>query len=93
MTDTHHPDLLVLWNNRENPKITFRYAHLYLYFGALWENDHSRGALPRMNVFTPPAKAWQHGAQGQHVHSTLWRAQVDYMNLYTVREEHRDNVP
>jgi alpha-glucosidase (family GH31 glycosyl hydrolase) len=91
--DTQHPDLLVLWNNRENPAITFRYSHLYLYFGGIWENDHSQGVLPRMNVFTPPAKAWRHGAQGEHTHTTLWRAQVDYMNLYTVREEHRDNVP
>jgi hypothetical protein len=91
--DTHHPDLLVLWNNRENPEITFRYAHLYLYFGGIWENDHTYGVLPRMNVFTPPAKAWRHGAQGEHVHTTLWRAQVDYMNLFTAWEEHRDNVP
>lgn len=91
--DTHDPDLLILWNTRNDPRVTYRYAHIYLFFGSAWENDHSRGVVPPFAFFTPPAKAWRHGAQNEHVHRTQWKAQVDYANLFTAMLAHTEDAP
>lgn len=93
VADTHEPDLLVIWNNAEDPRITYRYGHIYLFFGSVWENDHEDGIVPRFAYFTPPVKNWRHGAQGEHVQRTQWHAQVDYCNLFTAIERYTEESP
>lgn len=91
--DTHDPNLLIVWNNAEDGRISYRYSHIYLFFGSVWENDYQGGVVPRFGYFTPPVKNWRHGAQGEHVQRTQWQAQVDYCNLFTVIERHTEESP
>jgi alpha-glucosidase (family GH31 glycosyl hydrolase) len=91
--DTHQPTLIVLWNNREDAAITYRYADAYLYFGHVQWLNHQNGIMPRFMALTPTIKTWTHGAAREHVQQTQWSAQVDYRNLLTVVESHREETP
>ncbi|HEX3050225.1 MAG TPA: TIM-barrel domain-containing protein, partial [Aggregatilineaceae bacterium] len=83
--DTHRPTQVVLWNNHAHDQITYRYGDIYLYFGAVPAANASNGSVPRFVTFTPPVQSWAHGAYGEHVHPTQWEAQIDYLNLLTVK--------
>jgi len=91
--DTHEPTLVVVWNNRQNAAVTYRYADGYGYFGSVQFLNHVAGPTPKFDHFVPPARRWQHGAQGEHVHRTQWSAQLDYANLFTAVEGERDVTP
>ena len=91
--DTHEPTLLVMWNNHENPQITYRYADIYLYFGSVQFAHHTNGVVPRFTHVIPPVKSWSHGAQQEHVHRTQWQIQIDYADLFTVIEKYREETP
>jgi hypothetical protein len=91
--DTHHPALMILWNNAADERITYRYGELYLRFGNVEHVHHSSGSVPRFIAFTPPVKSWRHGAYDEHVHRTQWHAQIDYLNMLTVTECDRENTP
>jgi hypothetical protein len=93
VTDTHDPTMVVVWNNRDDARITYRYADAYLHFGMLRASNHSHGVAPRYAAFTPPGRSWRHGAYGEHVHPTQWQAQIDYLNLFSVAEEYREQTP
>lgn len=93
VSDTHHPDLLIVWNNRENPQITYRYAEAYLWFGQFMDPKHSRGVVPRFAHFVPSAKNWTHGAQDEHVHRAQFRAQIDYAGLYAFTIARTEQTP
>ncbi|MBZ0282159.1 MAG: DUF5110 domain-containing protein [Anaerolineae bacterium] len=91
--DTHHPTLVVMWNNKADENITYRYGDAYLYFGSVQSANHTNGVVPRFTTFVPPVRNWSHGAEGEHVHRTQWYAQVDYHNLLTVIEQCREISP
>lgn len=91
--DTHHPTLVVMWNNNADENITYRYGDAYLYFGSVQSANHTNGVAPRFTTFVPPVRNWSHGAEGEHVHRTQWYAQMDYHNLLTVIEQHREISP
>jgi alpha-glucosidase (family GH31 glycosyl hydrolase) len=91
--DTLHPTLLVLWNNRDDQAIAYRYADAYLFFGMVESAHHHNGVAPRFLALTPEIKTWSHGASGEHVHRTQWEAQVDYHNLASVVERRREKTP
>src|SRR5262249_28512014 len=91
--DTHDPALVILWNNGENEHISYRFGHAYLIFGQVRDTHHENGIAPRFARFTPPAKQWSHGAQGEHVQLPQWEARLDYDNLFTAIEGHRDETP
>ena len=93
MADTDCPTRLILWNNREDAQITYRYGSIYLWFGMVHNTEHHHGVLPRFAAITPNIQTWQSGAVGEHVHKTQWQAQVDYHNLVTVVEEYREKTP
>lgn len=91
--DTHHPVLLLMWNNCENEKVTFRYTDIYLYFGSVQSSHHTNGVVPRFTHFTPEIKLWRHGALLGHTHQTQWSLQIDYVNLLSIEESHREDSP
>lgn len=91
--DTHHPTLLVMWNNNENEQITYRYGDIYLFFGSVRSANHTQGIVPRFDYFVPPVNNWRHGAQGERVQQTQWHAQIDYCNLLTVTENYCEETP
>lgn len=91
--DTHHPDLIVLWNNREDARITYRYGEIYLWFGQVPHAEAQNGPVPKFAHFIPQTHSWRHGAQGEHTHKTQWRAQIDYANLFTAGVQHREETP
>lgn len=91
--DTDCPTRLILWNNREDAAITYRYGSIYLWFGMVQNAEHHHGVLPRFAAITPNIQTWQSGAVGEHVHKTQWQALVDYHNLATVVEEYREKTP
>jgi hypothetical protein len=91
--DTRHPALVVLWNNREDARITYRFSDVYLHFGNVHASPPAGGIVPRFAAFTPPGQAWRRGALGEHVHRTQWRAQVDYLNVLSVAEGHQEQTP
>lgn len=93
VTDTHDPAQVVLWNNREDERITYRYADAYLNFGTLKDAHHAHGVVPRYAAFTPPIRAWRQGAYNEHIHPTQWQAQIDYLNLLSVAEGRREQTP
>ena len=93
IADTQAPHLLVLWNNREDPAITYRYADAYLYFGFVTSANFDQGTVPRFAVITPEMRCWSHGTMKEQVHCTQWQAQVDYHNLATVIESRREDTP
>ncbi|HEX2623269.1 MAG TPA: hypothetical protein VHL11_24080, partial [Phototrophicaceae bacterium] len=91
--DTYHPTLLVMWNNLHNDQITYRYGDAYLYFGSIQSMNHENGVVPQFAHIIPPVKNWRHGAQGENVYRTQWQAQIDYCNLFTAIEQHREATP
>src|SRR5262249_6122303 len=91
--DTYHPSLIVMWNNHQNPDITYRYGDAYLFFGSIQSMNHANGIVPAFTHFIPTVNSWRHGAQGEHVHKTQWQAQIDYCNLLTVIENYREETP
>lgn len=93
IADTDAPTRLILWNNREDSAITYRYADTFLYFGMIKSANHHNGVLPRFASLTPKIETWQSGAVNEHVHRTQWLLQVDYHNLVTVIEEYREQTP
>ncbi|MCA9907706.1 MAG: DUF5110 domain-containing protein, partial [Anaerolineae bacterium] len=93
VADTHEPTLLVLWNNRRDETITYRYNDAYLYFGFVDSVHHQQGIVPRFMTFTPKLQTWSHGTRGEHVQRTQWHVQIDYHNLATVVEEYLEQTP
>ncbi|MBZ0318605.1 MAG: glycoside hydrolase family 31 protein [Anaerolineae bacterium] len=93
VADTDKPVQVVMWNNTENPFITYRYRDAYLHFGFLRAANHTNGVLPRFTTFTPPVNVWRHGAYEEQVHHTQWHTQVDYLNLWTASEGYRESTP
>ncbi|MFN8451205.1 MAG: glycoside hydrolase family 31 protein [Anaerolineae bacterium] len=91
--NTHDPDLLVLWNNREDERITYRYGDIYLHFGFVRAAHHDNGVVPRFAAFAPVMQTWSDGALNEHVHTTQWQVQVDYHNLATSVESRREQTP
>ena len=91
--DTQYPALLVLWNNREDEAITYRYGEAYLYFGLVKSAHHQNGMVPRFAALIPEMQTWTHGALGEHIQRTQWQVQVDYHNLATAHEEYREETP
>lgn len=49
--------------------------------------------LPRFASLTPKIETWQSGSVNEYVHCTQWHLQVDYHNLATVIESHREQTP
>src|SRR5690606_5340860 len=84
--DTHHPTLLILWNNRENDTITYRYGDAFLFFGSIKSMNQHQGVVPRFVALTPEIETWTHGASGEHVQRTQWHVQVDYNHIASVSE-------
>jgi hypothetical protein len=93
VSNTHDPTLLVLWNNREDNGITYRFSDAYLYFGFVRSAQHHGGIVPRFMTLIPKMQTWCHGALGEHVHTTQWLVQMDYHNLATTVEDHREETP
>lgn len=91
--DTQQPTLLILWNNREDNAITYRYGEAFLYFGAVNGAHHENGVVPRFAARIPNMQSWRDGALGERVHKTQWQIQVDYRNLATVIESDREKTP
>lgn len=92
--NTDKPDRVILWNNKENQAITYRYGDAYVYVGMLEGSPHyAQGVLPRFLTFTPPVYIWHHGVNGKRVHPTHWQAQIDYFNLLTVVCGFRQEAP
>ncbi len=93
ISDTQYPALLVLWNNRDDEAITYRYGDAYLYFGLVKSAHHQNGVVPRFAALIPEMQTWTHGALGEHIQRTQWQVQVDYHNLATAHEEYREETP
>ncbi len=93
VADTHQPALLIVWNNRADDAITFRYGEVFLHFGMVKGARHDKGIAPRFAAFIPNMQTWTHGASGEHVRRTQWQLQVDYHNLATVIESYRERTP
>ena len=91
--DTIAPHLLIIWNNRQLPDLTYRYNHAHLFFGAIRALHHEDGAVPPFGCFIPPAERWSHGAQQEVVHRTQWEVQVDYANIFSASESYREATP
>lgn len=91
--DTHEPTLIVFWNNRARADVRYRYSDGYAYFGAIHFLNAYGGVTPTFTQVVPPARRWQHGAQGEYVHRTQWQAQVDYANVFTATERERHETP
>ena len=91
--DTQYPTLVVLWNNRDDQAITYRYSEVFLYFGGAHDVQHQRGALPRFAALTPKIQTWAHGAVGDHVQRTQWQVHIDYRGVADVDEGYREVTP
>ncbi|MBK9121636.1 MAG: DUF5110 domain-containing protein [Chloroflexi bacterium] len=90
--DTHHPTLLVLWNNRDDQGITYRYGDAYLWFGGV-NTSHEHGTAPRFKAFAPRIQTWRHGSIGEHVRRTQWSLQVGYHQWAATVEAYREDAP
>lgn len=93
ITETSAPVQLLLWNNRADPALTFRYGAAYLRYGMVRETQHERGAVARFACFTPPDDHWRHGAQEEIVQRAQWQVQVDYANVFTVAASDQEESP
>jgi hypothetical protein len=92
IADTFTPDLIVVWNNAEDRRLTYRVSHAYLCFGAV-EANYNGGVAPRFARFIPPANRWSQGAQDEIVHRTQWHAQMDYANIFAISEQRLEESP
>ncbi len=93
IADTHHPTLLILWNNREDDAVTYRYGDAFLHFGSVKSLHHQSGIVPRFTALIPDMQSWTHGALGEHVQRTQWQVQIDYHQLASVSEAYREQTP
>ncbi len=91
--DTRHPDLVVMWNNHANDRISYRYGEIYLHFGNVDHTHFVNGIVPHFLAFTPQRNVWRDGAYEENVHRTQWHAQIDYLNIQTVKAYYRENTP
>ncbi len=91
--DTQHPTLVVLWNNRDDQAITYRYSEVFLYFGGAHDVQHQRGVMPRFAALVPKIQTWAHGAVGDHVQRTQWQVHIDYRGVADVDEGYREVTP
>lgn len=91
--DTHQPDMVILWNNHERDQVTYRYSDIYVHFGGVYPGAPGNGVVPRFVARVPSKNAWRHGAYGEAVHRRQWHAQIDYYNLLSVTEQHREDWP
>lgn len=91
--DTHHPDLLLLWNNRSDQTITYRYGEIYLWFGQVPHTDHHQGVVPSFHYIVPEVKSWRHGAYEEHVQRTQWQVTINYANLSDTSYAHQEETP
>ncbi|MBI5960593.1 MAG: DUF5110 domain-containing protein, partial [Chloroflexi bacterium] len=93
VSDTQHPALMILWNNNEDERISYRYSDIYLHFGNVQMSNYASGVLPRFVAHIPPVNVWRQGAYAERVHPTQWRAQIDYFNVLTVIESCQEKTP
>lgn len=91
--EAHHRTLLILWNNRDDAAITYRFSDTFLYFGMVPSAHHQRGVVPRFSTLTPEIRTWTHGVSGEHVQRTQWQVHVDYHNVADVTEAYREQTP
>ncbi len=91
--DTPHPTELILWNNRSDAEITYRYSDVFLYFGMVPSSSHQRGGVPSFMSLTPKIEKWTYGTLGEHVQRTQWQIHVDYHNVAGVTEAYREQTP
>ena len=91
--DTHHPALVVLWNNHDDQAITYRYGEAFLYFGGVRDVRHQCGSVPRCAALIPKIQTWVHGAVGEHVQRTQWQVHVDYHGIAGVGAGYRETTP
>ena len=93
IADTIAPTLLVMWNNQNDGRLTFRYNDAYLFFGSIQSMHHDGGIAPRYASIVPPVNHWSHGALDETVQRTQWSAQIDYANIFTAIESYREVSP
>jgi alpha-glucosidase (family GH31 glycosyl hydrolase) len=93
IAEAHDPALIVVWNNRDDQAITYRYGEAFLEFGAVRFAKHHRGSAPRFAAIIPQIKLWTHGMLSDYVQRTQWEVQIDYHNLASVTEAYRENTP
>lgn len=91
--DTSSPSIVVMWNNREDDGIEYRYNEAFLFFGFVKSSKFENGKLPRFQVFKPSEETWKHGSQDEHIHRVQWHAQIDYFNVYTLCDGYREKTP
>ena len=91
--DAHDPVLLIVWNNRADEAITYRYGEAFLQFGGLGTPRHEHGVAPRFHALVPEFKVWSHGTLGTRVHQTQWQLQMDYHGLASVSAAQREESP
>jgi hypothetical protein len=91
--DTQYPRLLILWNNKADSEIRYRYSDIYLFFGHVTGHKAERGKLPTFKAIVPPIKSWKHGTLEEGVQYTQFLAEVDYHNVYRVSEGHLEETP
>lgn len=91
--DTHHPDLLLLWNNRDNSTITYRYGEIYLWFGQVPHNDYHNGEVPRFASIIPHVQSWRHGGYEENVQRTQWQLNLRYGQLTSIGYAHQEVTP
>ena len=93
IADTHDPTLLILWNNRDDQAITYRYGDAYLYFGMPPTANHDEGVAPHFKAIVPNIKSWKQGAMEEHVWRTQWQLDIDYHHIATVTEHYHEQTP
>ncbi len=91
--DAHHPTLIVVWNNRDDQAITYRYSEAFLFFGGVHSPKHQHGVAPRFAAFVPNTQTWTHGAVGDHVQRTQWQVHLDYHGVADTTVEYREISP
>ncbi|MFN8530590.1 MAG: hypothetical protein U0670_18450 [Anaerolineae bacterium] len=90
--DAHQPTLLVVWNNREDSDIRYRYGEAFLRFGGVGNPRFEHGPAPRFAAIAPDVQIWTHGSANEHIQQTQWQLQLDYHGIASVALAQRDET-
>lgn len=93
ISDTHHPELLILWNNRQDEAIKYRYSDNFLIFGMVPSEHYQRDVVSGFLSIVPTILTWKHGVMEEHVQRTQWQLDLDYHGIATVTEAYHEDTP
>jgi alpha-glucosidase (family GH31 glycosyl hydrolase) len=81
---TGAPDQVVIWNNGENPAITYRYGTVEPVHHWSRVSTQDTGVAPAFRSIVPPTRVLPINLAGERAERARWQVEIDYFGLFDV---------